>query len=290
MIMIKISSPFGRPFQVILLLIVFATSFFFYSITNAAETDRVDKILKTSGISDQIEDLINALFFTVPDDAFPSLKSRSQAGAILRRQGSGAHLLIPLRNVISNRLGGSALEDVERFYDSKIGKKVARLNGASLESNRLQNLRESRKTLVLLDEPRIALLKKIIEADQLTKASPNFIQAVARGMLEGSATNKTQDSPELNEKLQDVMKSLTIGEFKIRDNALLAYAFTYQSLTDSELEEFSRFQESESGKMFIEATVSGLEILLYDAAKMIGNVSAKTVEADNQTRRKGEPE
>jgi hypothetical protein len=42
--------------------------------------------------------------------------------------------------------------------------------------------------------------------------------------------------------------------------------------------------------MFIEATISGLEILLYDAAKMIGNVSAKTVEADNQTRRKGEPE
>ena len=150
------------------------------------ETDQmIDKALKISGISGQLEHLHDTVISSIPDDAFPDRRIKRETGALLK-ETAGKEVLLPLvRSAVREDLDVDKLQTVINFYDSKVGRKVGRLQESALDANLIRELRERRSLLATLSESRMATLERIVAAGRLTEANSNLINAIIEGLVEG---------------------------------------------------------------------------------------------------------
>jgi hypothetical protein len=237
-----------------------------------------DKALKVCGMTGQLDDLGNALISAVPADAFPSAKMQGDAKEFVKKSASKNALLEIVRSVVRTEVDRETLEKVIAFYDSKLGRKVGRLHETSLEPTMLKNIREGRKVLAASEDSRVGLLKRIIDSDNAAETNKLLLKTVIRGLLEGYAgdtPDTTNDGELAKEKLKIMFEAVRTDGYRTKELALAAYAYTYRSLEDKELEELAAFRESPPAMRFGAAVRKGLEGAAYTIAKSFAEAATK---------------
>ncbi len=148
----------------------------------ADDTDQlIDKALKLSGITSQLDDLATAVISAIPGDAFPNSRVKDQITSFVQKNAGKAALLELLRTTLRDQLDRETLEKIISFYESKLGRKIGRLHETALQPFNIKSIREGRKVLASIEESRKALLKKIIDSDKVIETNRDFLKRLVPG-------------------------------------------------------------------------------------------------------------
>jgi len=238
----------------------------------------IDNALKSSGILGQLEHLHEAVISCIPDDAFPDRRIKRETGTLLK-ETAGKEVLLPLvRSVIRENLDVDKLQTVLKFYDSKVGRKVGRLQGSALDGDLIRELRERRALLASLNESRVATLDRIVGAGRLLEANANLLNAIIEGLVEGYADEVSKtDRPneETRKQIRLALKEATAGSNRIRELGLIGLAHTLRSVDDKELHEYAEFCASKEGVWFNVTAQKGLEAAVTKTGRSLGIAVAR---------------
>jgi hypothetical protein len=229
-----------------------------------------DKALRVSGMAGQLENLGPALISAVPEDLFPNSRFRGNANAFVKKTAGKGVLFEIVRSAVCADADQETLEKVIAFYDSRLGRKVRRLNETALEPAMLKNIREGREVLAASNESRLATLRRIIAADHTSETNKALLKAWDQGLLDGYgavAANTSNDGKTVQQRMKRMDEAIGADERGTEQISLTAYACTYRSLDDKELEELATFRESPSATRFSAAVRNGLKEAVYKVAK-----------------------
>lgn len=244
------------------------------SSVRADELDRlVDRAVTASGLAEQLETLNQAILYAVPEDAFPNNKARSDAAAFLKANAGKDSLLSAVRTAILESVDRETLEAAARFYGSKPGRRVARAQSAALDIHVLKKIREGRKIVASLSESRTNLLRRIIAAQRVAKASAALLVQAMRGLVDGTligSTDSTGRAEQMRTKARVIEKQILANSEKTEETALIACAHTFRNVDAEDLSEFAEYEESEAGSRFRQAVQEGLERVVYRSAHTLG--------------------
>jgi hypothetical protein len=268
-----------RPWVSIHMMSLLILSFVAALPARGQESDQlIDKALKISGIMGQLEHLADTVVSCIPDDAFPNRRIKRETEALLK-ETAGKETLLPLvRNAVGESLDVDKMQAVLKFYDSKIGKKVGRLQEAALNADLIREIRERRALLASLNESRMTTLKGIVTTGRLSEANSNLINAIIEGLVEGYADEVSKtDRPneETRKQIRIALKEATADSNRSRDLALVGLAYTLRPVDDKELREFAVFCGSEAGVWFNMSVQKGLEAAVTRTGRALGTAVAR---------------
>jgi hypothetical protein len=233
----------------------------------------INKALKLSGVAGPLDKLGGAILSAIPGDAFPDVKMRNEVAAYVKKEAGKEELLSVVRAAVREDFDKDSIEKVIGFYDSKVGRKIGRIQDASLDPTLLKSIREGRRIASSLEEPRLNLLRRIMKAERVTDANEALLKSVIRGFVDGSpaADPESAGSTEAIQKKIDVMESaIRSGRNRGEDIALVAFANTLRSVDDKELEELASYDESPPAAWFRNAVQKGLDRAVYKTARSLG--------------------
>lgn len=260
-----------RVFRLAVCAVISVVSLALPAVVFCNETDVLtDKALKVSGIAGQLEDLGPALVSAIPADAFPNSKMQGDASAFVKKSAGKNALMEIVSTAVRTEADKETLEKVIAFYDSKLGRKVGRLQETALDAPMLRNIREGRKVLAASEESRLGKLRRLVDSDDASKTNKALLRTMIRGLLEGyegDTPDTANDGEVVKEKMKIMDKAIRTDEQRTKELALAAYAYTYRSLDDKELEELTAFRESPAAVRFGEAVRKGLEGAVYKIAR-----------------------
>lgn len=233
----------------------------------------INKALKLSGVTGPLEKLGGAILSAIPGDAFPDVKMRNEVAAYVKKEAGKEALLSIVRAAVREDFDKKSIEKVISFYDSKVGRKIGHLQEASLDPALLKGIREGRKIASSLEEPRLRLLRRIMKAEGVSELNGTLLRSVIRGLVDGSPA----EDPGLATSAEAVQKKINIMENAIRsgqnrteDVALVAFAYTFRSVDDKELEELASYHETPHAAWFRSAVQKGLDRAVYQTARSLG--------------------
>jgi hypothetical protein len=224
----------------------------------------IDKALSLSGIASQLEALTTAVFMAVPGDVFPDTKTREAADTAFKKSLTRETLIAPIREALRDAYSRDSLEKVVEFYESKTGRKVARLQSRGLSPDLLRTIREGRKTALSMEEPRSNLLRRLIRAENIAGTNSSLVASLVNGLLQG--VQQEDRKPFTLENPEAAKGEIKPDGSRAEELALVGMAHTFRSLDDKELEELANFHESEAGVWFRQTVLKGL----HEAVSRVG--------------------
>jgi len=245
----------------------------------SSETDQlIYKGLKDAGIAAQLETLPEIVTSCIPDDAIPDKRTRRETVNLIKETAGKEVLLSAVHAAVKENLDNDKLQEILKFYDSRIGKKVGRLYETALDPELIRDLREKRTILAALNETRVATLERIVSAGGLLEANANLLNAMVEGLVEGYASEVSKaDRPnnETKKQIRIALKEAIVGSNRTREFALLGLARTLQSLDDKELQEFAIFCNSDAWIWFNRSVQKGLENAVTKTGVALGTAVAR---------------
>jgi hypothetical protein len=235
---------------------------------------QVERSVRLSGVADQVDRIGAAILAAVPTEVLADRKDWIRANAMLRDSTSKEKLLPVVYEALESDFIRADNDKVIEFYESKVGRKVSRLVGRSLDAGAVKEANEGRDILNSLDEPRRRALERIVDAEKVVEFNRRLLICVARGLVEGrgkAAAEDAQRSEEAKQKLKAVEKRIGSGVQSTADLALVASANAFRPLTDSELDQLAEFLESDEAAWFRAAVQRGLEGAVFRVGVALGD-------------------
>jgi hypothetical protein len=230
----------------------------------------IARVLKMSGISAQVRALDQTLLFLLPPDAFPNSKTRDVLVKSLTKAVNDEALLALVHNSVKENFRADWLEEVLEFYRGRVGQKVGRQQSTALDSSVLRSIREGRRAVTTLEGARLANLKRIVRSGRFLDSNSELLRSFVWGFVEGFSGNPDNQQGVIPFDLTAIGNSSAFSAERTEDQAMLALAYTFQSLSDKEMEELAAFQESEAAIWFHTAVLKGSAIALYQTARALG--------------------
>lgn len=244
----------------------------------------IQKAIKVSGLHAQIRMLDQALLQAVPLDAFPDMKIRNKTSTYLNKAAREKIILARVAESVMDDFRAEMLQEVLNFYDSRLGSKIGRLQSTALSPDILRSIREGRKTLVSLDDGRRGSLRRIIKAESVSEDNSELLRSFMRGLARGYSSERDA-SGETVDTFAEVMETfLRLSKQRTEPTSELAYAFTFQSLSDKELNALADYHESEPAIWFGKAVKRGLNTAVYETAEALGNAMRNSGECEDSTK------
>ena len=255
------------------------------STARAERRDLIEETLRLTGVQRLLLHLDSAILAAIPDDAFPDPKTRREAEALLQKEAPPSQLQQIVALALQRDLNRAALEEVAAFYSTPLGKKVGQVTGTSLLPGNLREVRGGRKLVVELSDNRHRLLERILAADRVVQWNATLLAEAVKGLVEGAEFEKSpgSDSDDRSHKLMPGIDSAIRSEdARTTEMALMASAYTYRSLTDSELETFAKHCESPAAQWFRDALHEGLRRCVYQSSNTLGRFLGRARRALDQ--------
>ncbi len=234
-----------------------------------------DKALKMSGTTGQLERLGGAILSAIPADAFPRSKMRTEVASFIQKEAGKEQLLSIVRAALKEDFNKENIEKVIAFYDSKVGKRIGRLQGDALAPSLLKSVREGRKIAASLKEGRLNLFERIIKAERVSELNRVFLKSVIQGLIDASAAGESSTPVGPSESVQkkiDIMENaIRADRNRTEELALVAFAYTFRSIDDKELSELATYDESPPAVWFRDAVQKGFDRSIYKTAKSLGS-------------------
>lgn len=233
----------------------------------------IDKALNLSGLSGQLESLPAAVLSAVPEDAFPDPKTKEEIGSLLKKAAGKDRLLPLVREALLENFNQDMIDQVIGFYDSKLGRKVGRLQGNALAPALMKSVREGRKTTVSMDDARLDLLRRAIKAERVAQYNDTLLHGFIKGLIDGSLGDPGSRDPTNREALEGIEKGIRFDEARAEEIALVAFAHVFRSLDDKELGELVAHKESQAAAWFDISLQKGLNRAAYETGKTLGEAA-----------------
>lgn len=236
---------------------------------------RIDEAFVRSGLSMQLDMLTGTIINAVPNDVFPQKGMRRLVGRYVKKTADKERLMATVRAAVELEFDREALQEVLKFYRSRLGRKVGKLQSRALTPSSISQIREGSKTVASMNEPRLEILKRIILAERVSEANFRLLDHMVDGLADGTLGKGDVEAEKIRQQLGALVDRTRSVHSSTERIALAAFANTYRPLNDKELKGLARFQESHAAGWFRTRVHRGLEEAVYIAAKALGEAIAE---------------
>ncbi len=187
--------------------------------------------------------------------------------------------------VLAARLTAADVETVLVWLDSPLGRKCTALESAAAAPEALaamQGFAEELQQSPPAPE-RVALLGELAEA---VKAAENAVEvvmntqlAVAAGMSAMLPREQQKPLEVIRNQLEQYRPQITAA---MQNQTVLAFLYTYRSLSEDEIRQYLQFAKSEEGERYHAAASDGIEQVLTAGALKLGVMISEIIQATEQ--------
>ena len=217
----------------------------------------VEKLVRISGLRNQLQQFPNAFLMTIPKDLFQENRIQLVFITQMKKKIDADKLVDLFEEAFLQNQDPEKLDLTTEFYESSLGRKVGRINGEALSGYNLKAIREARKVATTLTENRFKLLERIIAGQHIVSNNSAFRTLIAEIL------NRHQ--PGVIGK--DHGKFLQGSTDSIRESIFTCFAYTYRSLSDTELQGLAEFGESSAGFWFHNNMTEGFKKIIAKTAQ-----------------------
>lgn len=264
------SAGMGRASIVWLIVLVAFLSVWVCSTGHCDDVDQlVERALRRSGLQSQAKTLIPAIVGAFPGDAFSDASLRGKIRTRINKSFGETQILETVRESLKSKFDQSKMDHVLEFYDSKLGKKIGELQAGALLATSLSQVKESKASLALMQDSRMPLLRRIVQATEVAVAQERLFNSMIRGLLESGDAQEGQPAAVRSRLRSFTDRAMAPGAI-FEQMAIASLSRTFASLSDKELEELAAFEESDAARWFRSATLPGLEKAVYEISRLLG--------------------
>lgn len=226
------------------------------AVSTASPEALVDRIIQLSGLQKQIEQISEKLLEDIhqspdkPND--PVLVEAIEQ--IVSEAYKPEFFLQQLRTTLKQSFSTTQLETLVRMYNTPLMQKITAIENRELDLVAFEAFIEN-VVQTSLPANRLHLLQELESVTHATEFVVELMistrRALLMGMVDGAA-----------ETMNSFDASIEAQKIEIRDNTyqsvILIMAYSYQELTDLELDEYIQFYETVEGEWFITQSVNTL--------------------------------
>ncbi|WP_293370856.1 hypothetical protein [Nevskia sp.] len=247
---------------------------------HAAAADRIsaetaEAIIQKSGMAAQLDDFgpsMRAGITTNPELA--GKMTEEQLGSLIGAFESAyapARLSAGINAELIRQLKPAVAKDALSWLESELGAKITALEDtATAIAIDPEKMAEAQKLLERLPPRRAERYIALMKSTGADEAGAQIALNSALGVAYGAATTLGSTPPQLD----DLRKELEAGRPQMVEALgnvyIVLFASVYQSLPESELDQYLAFADSASGKAYHKAVSAALDAALGDAAKEVG--------------------
>ncbi len=218
--------------------------------SSIAQERLVTKVIRVSGLRGQIQNFSSAVLATIPADIFPDNRTRFDFNEKLKDEINPKALLEVVENSFEEELDTEKLDQVIKFYESNTGRKVGRAQTEALSSNIIKAIREGRRTASSLDDERRQIIERLISVQRVSENNILFRGLIIKSLGSANLYDPYGSNLENETKKKSIQPSRANEPDSLAQTALVCFAYTYRSLSSSDLDSFLEFEESETGQWF----------------------------------------
>jgi len=188
---------------------------------------------------------------------------------------------------IEANMNAETIQQVIKWLDSALGKKCTRLEEDASDPALLPEIQRFAAQLQSSPPPprRIELIKELDQSigatDTLVTITLNTQFAVASAIV---ASRPSESRPPLSEIKKQIERSRPHLEPTMKAHVLVMFLYTYQTLTDSEIEAYITFATSGTGIEYHKVTVAGYEkAMVHGSLKWGESIGTQLLESENKS-------
>lgn len=236
----------------------------------------IDELIIKSGLQQQVEqfpDLVKA-------GADQSLNQNSK---LTLEQKTGLETAIVqafdptlmLKTIKENVASGLTQDDINAilvWLNSSLGQKITLLEEQSSTEEGYKKMQEFAQGLANNppDPKRVAVIGRLDVAAHLTENDVKMRMDMALAMAESMATAFGQKDFSKEALVSALEQKRPQIESSAKQNVIIGGLFTYQNLTDDELQQYINFYTSKEGQKYTNVTSEGLSQSIHDASERSG--------------------
>jgi len=261
-----------------------------------AQERRIDELMRKSGIWQHLGQVQAAARLGAeeareqakanprPNDLTPAQHARMVAA--MDKAFAPERLRAAMRTALLKELSPADEGEVLEWLSTDLGTRITRLEEQRDTAEQQSKMeREAPKVLESLPKERLAKYERLAESIQAGESSANTIinvtTAIAYGIAIASPHGDVAMVKSIREQMEAQRPQMVAA---LAQRSIAIFAYTYQPLTDEELEKYVAFAESPAGKRYHDATTRALDRVLAQASLDMGrDFGAKPLEIDRRS-------
>ncbi len=238
----------NQPLLVAILLVILAV-ILFIGHASANQNELVLKLLKTSGVTSQLDQIHSSIWMAVPLDAFANDTQRNEAFRRFRKVLTADYLLSIAHDQFQVSFDADRIRAVTNFFETGVGRKLARVQKDLLAPHNLKNIRESRRTAALLEGRRSELISRMIQTQRASETNSELADLLVRALLTGKSFS--EDGQEIDQSdAERTTPHVVLEKNLVNETVLLSYANNLKSFDEDELLALVTFLETPEAQWF----------------------------------------
>ena len=240
------------------------------------QNDRIQSLYVKSGIDKQVRQLPLLIRASVvqaleQDDRIKELPRHTKSAIIgsVQQGFSPERIKKTIIKEVKASMTVKDLDTVLKWLNSPFGKKLTRLEEAASTPETLSEIKKFAARLKQAPPAakRLDILRRL---DAAVKATETNVEIAMNTQLAVALAVVKSLPDEQQESFEDIAAQLKKNrpqiEAVMKSQTIVFALYTYQSLTDKELESYIRFATSPAGVKYHEATISGFKKALLDGS------------------------
>jgi len=269
-------------------LLVFGLSVFAVQVVPAAAADKLtpqaaEVLVRESGLADQLPSIAPSVAAGLTlNPGFASNLSEDQLQIVLKAFAN-AYAPLRLSADISAELAGqlkpAAAQESLAWFQSELGRKITALEDTASKSASDSTAMEQAQELYQRLPPRRAeRYEKLAKASGVAESSAQLLINTSAGTAYGVAsTTGAASPPNLDEIRDEYARNRAEMTEALRIQFIVLFASAYQSLPETELDQYIAFVESPSGQAFHKAMAVAIDRAMVKATKEAGKQVGEAV-------------
>lgn len=257
------------PMLVAMLLVILSPE---YCPGQQDQNELINRLVKISGLSSQIEQIHTAVWAAAPADAFATESQGTEAFKRFKKAFTTDRLMSLIRDQMMSSFDEDKIESLIKFHETTLGRKLARIQKDVLNIRNLKITREGRKNAALLEGKRLGLISRLMELNKAAEINAQLATEFVMGMLDNNAA---PDAHRLSEETIYNQAKTTVALEKnlVDETTILSYANNLKSFDENELTALVTFFETPEAEWFMETTGS----FFRNAARELGKALTETL-------------
>lgn len=252
---------------------------------NKLSPQAAEALVKDSGLADQLPAIAPSVAAGLTlNPGFASNLGEDQL-QILLKAFANAYAPLRLSADISTELAGqlkpAAAQEALTWFQSELGRRITALEDtASKTASDSTAMEQAQELYQRLSPRRAERYERLAKASEVAESSAQLLINTSTGTAYGVAsTTGAASPPNLDEIRGEYARNRTEMTEALRIQFVVLFASAYQSLPETELDQYIAFVESPSGMAFHKAMAVAIDRAMVKAAKEAGKQVSEAVRA-----------
>jgi undecaprenyl pyrophosphate synthase len=275
----EISIKWNRSARVILALAMM----FAAGLAQAADKRALtSEVMRVSGLEQQLAQTTRSINDSLrkAEESGKATPEQREIGAVMLEAFGTESILATVGKQLADQLSEGELQKVLSWYEGNPGQKLIRLENQLADPEKAKDLVEFAKQAEQnpIPEARQTLYKKIDKATLTTQTTVdmqlNSRVAMVKAMNKTAKSEKKLTDAEINEKIESQRPKAM--EFMQQIN-LIKFGYLFKDVSDSDVEAYLKFAESDVGKKYFKARSRALDMAMQEGSRKVGEAMGSRI-------------